>query len=223
MTFRLWGRPSSSRTRKVTMALAELGIDFEYILAGATTGPDGPVSKGGKPYGVVDTPEYLEMNPNGTVPTIDDNGYVLWESNAIVQYLGIKYNAALFYCDDTKIFASASRWMMWDNNQLLTPMRNLRNHLYRLPKAERDPEIAERAQQELIKELSKVERQLGKTEYLAADRWTMADIPMAIRCHRWHLFDIERPEMPNFERYYEAVKVRPSFEATIDPALHANG
>ena len=88
MKLKLWGRPSSARTQKVMLALAELGIEYEYVLASATMGPNGSVAKGGTPFGIVNTFEYRQMNPNGTVPTINDNGYVLWESNAIIQYLG---------------------------------------------------------------------------------------------------------------------------------------
>ena len=60
---KLWGRHSSARTQKVLLALAELGLDFEMILASATMGPDGHVAKGNTAYGVVDTPEYRAMNP----------------------------------------------------------------------------------------------------------------------------------------------------------------
>ena len=70
-------------------ALAEIELEFEFILASATMGPSGHVSKGNKPFGVVDTPEYRAKNPNGRVPTIDDDGFVLWESNSIVRYLAM--------------------------------------------------------------------------------------------------------------------------------------
>ena len=92
MTLQLWGRPSSARTQKVILALSELNLAYEFIKASATMGPKGSVSRGKTPYGIVDTKEYLEKNPNGTIPTINDAGFVLWESNAIVQYLGMKYN-----------------------------------------------------------------------------------------------------------------------------------
>jgi glutathione S-transferase len=75
----------------------------------------------------------------------------------------------------------------------------------------------------LIKEFTIVEEQLGKTEYIAADRWTMGDIPMTIRCHRWHLLDVERPDMPNLTRYYKAIQARPAFQAIADPAMHLDG
>ena len=223
MTFRMWGRPTSARTQKVLLALAELGIEHELILASATMGPGGHVSKGAEPFGVVDTPAYRAMNPNGTVPTIDDNGYVLWESNAIVQYLGMKYDPVLFYGGTAETLGSASRWMMWENDRLIPPMHELVMQLVRLPGSQRDPARAEAARQRLIKEFAIVEDQLGKTAHIAADRWTMGDIPMTIRTHRWHLLDIERPEMPNLSRYYDRVRARPSFAAIGDPAMHLEG
>ncbi|MBE88010.1 MAG: hypothetical protein CMM76_01055 [Rhodospirillaceae bacterium] len=223
MTFKLWGRPTSARTEKVMLALAELNIEHDYILSSATMGPDGSVTKGGKAFGIVDTTEYLAMNPNGTVPTINDNGYVLWESNAIIQYLGMKYDPGLFYDNDIETYGSAARWLMWENNQLIPPMHELVMHLVRLPEDQRDTREAEKARQKLIKEFTIIEEQLGKTEYIAANRWTMGDIPLTIRCHRWHLFDIERPDMPNLSRYYSAVQKRPSFQSIADPAMHVEG
>ena len=59
---------------KALWGLEEAGVDYELTLASGTMGPDGHVSKGGAAFGIVDTPEYREMNPNGTVPTIDDAG-----------------------------------------------------------------------------------------------------------------------------------------------------
>ena len=65
MTIKLYGRPTSARTQKVMLALAELGLEYNYILASATMGPTGSVAKGGKPFGMVHTRKYLEMNPTG--------------------------------------------------------------------------------------------------------------------------------------------------------------
>ena len=222
MQFKLWGRPSSARTQKIMLALAELGIEYQFILASATMGYDGSVAQGYSPYGVVETPEYLSMNPNGTIPTINDNGFILWESNAIVQYLGMNYDPALFFEDSTRIFSSAARWMMWENNQLIPPMHELVMQLVRLPNHERDISKIDAAREKLIEELTIVDSQLKKTEFIAADSWTMGDIPMTIRCHRWHLLDIDRPDMPNLERYYKAVKLRPSFRSISDPEMHIN-
>jgi glutathione S-transferase len=86
MTLKLWGRPTSGRTQKVLWTLAEIGLDFELILASGVMGPGGHISKGNDPYGIVDTSDYRAMNPNGRVPTIDDDGFVL---------LGIEFDRAL--------------------------------------------------------------------------------------------------------------------------------
>jgi glutathione S-transferase len=102
-------------------------------------------------------------------------------------------------------------------------MHSLVMHLIRLSEEQRDPDEAEKARLRLIKEFTIVEEQLGKTEYIAADRWTMGDIPMTIRCHRWHLLDVERPDMPNLTRYYKAIQARPAFQAIADPAMHLDG
>ena len=54
---KLWGRPTSGRTQKVLWTLAEIGLEFEFIMASGEMGPGGHVSKGNQPYGLVDTPD----------------------------------------------------------------------------------------------------------------------------------------------------------------------
>ena len=223
MTLKLWGRPTSARTQKVLLALAELNIEPDFTLSSATMGAGGSITQGNKVYGVVDTPEYLAMNPNGTIPTIDDDGFILWESNAIVQYLGMKYDAKKYYGDDVQTFVSASRWMLWENNELIPPMHLIVRHLIRLPEEERDTQVVEASRAKLIKAFGIMDIQLGRTEYIAADHWTMGDIPMAIRLHRWHLLDIEDLGMKNITRYYQALKARPAFQVIADPAMHIGG
>src|SRR6516162_8536348 len=115
---RIWGRSTSICTQRALWALEETGVPYDLILASATMGPNGHVSKGGAPFGIVDTPAYRAMNPNGTVPTIDDDGFVLWESNAIVLYLAAKYAPRQLYGEDLGRLARASQWMSWTNEHL---------------------------------------------------------------------------------------------------------
>lgn len=223
MAIELWGRPSSARTQKVLLALAELELDFTFTLASATMGPAGHAAKGNAVYGVVDTPDYLAMNPNGTVPTINDGGTILWESNAIVQYLAMTYDPALFFGGDAGVFASASRWMMWENNELIPPMHNYVKHTIRLPNAQRDPALVADARDKLARAWAIVDDQLSKTKHIAADAWTMGDIPITIRVHRWALLNDGRIAHANIARYYEQVRSRASFEAIADPQMHLAG
>lgn len=221
---KLWGRPTSARTQKVLWALSEIGMEFEFILASATMGPGGHVSKGNQPFGIVDTPEYRAKNPNGRVPTIDDNGFVLWESNSIVRYLAMQYAPDLLYGNDIKTFASASRWLDWENNELLPPQVEITVHLVRLPEHQRDPVVLEKARLAFIKRLTIVEEQLGRTRHIAGDRFTYGDISLGIGVHRWFLFGLERPPMPNVERWYADINGRPAFQIwTADPVHHLKG
>ena len=68
-----------------------------------------------------------------------------------------------------------------------------------------------------------VDEQLGRTTHIAADAWTMGDIPMTIRVHRWHLLEVEAPSFPNTARYYDQIRQRPSFAAVADPQMHLVG
>ena len=223
MTIKLYGRPTSARTQKVMLALAELGLEYDYILASATMGPDGSVAKGGKPFGLVHTQKYYDMNPTRKIPTLDDNGYILWESNAIVQYLGMKYDSGLFFGDDIYLCNSALRWMMWENNKLITPMHNVVEQRFRIPAHARDKELQIRSEKMLVDEFMIVEKQLTKTRYIAGNSWSMGDIPISIRCHRFYLLDIPKPKMPNLESYYERIKKRVSFSVIADKSLHIGG
>jgi len=221
---KIWGRPTSARTQKVLWGLAEIGLEFELILASATMGPGGHVSKNNTAYGVVDTPEYLAMNPNGTVPTIKDGDFVLWESNSILRYLAMKYAPDLMYGDDLETFASASRWMDWEADQFLPAQHTLVMNLVRLPPEERDADAVESARQAHLKPLEILNAQFARSEYVAGARFTMGDIPLGMRVHRWHLFDLETSPLPNLDRWYRAIADRPAFQDQIaDPELHLSG
>ncbi len=77
---KIWGRLSSVNVQKVVWAVRELALPHTLTEAGGA-------------FGGLDTPEYGRMNPNRRVPVIDDGGFVLWESNAIVRYLAARYGA----------------------------------------------------------------------------------------------------------------------------------
>ncbi len=221
---KLWGRPTSGRTQKVLWTLEEIGLQFEFILASGTMGPGGHVSKGNKPFGVVDTAEYRAKNPNGRVPTIQDGEFVLWESNSIVRYLAMQYAPDLLYGNDIRTFASASRWLDWENNELLPPQHQMVMHLIRLPEAERDVSVLEQARRDFEKRLKIADDQLRATHCICGDRFTYGDIPLGIRVHRWHVLGLATDSFPNIDRWYREITARPAFNVwTADPANHLEG
>jgi len=108
----LWGRTNSINVMKVLWMLDEIGMKYERKDAGMQ-------------FGVVDTPEYRAMNPNGRVPTIkDDDGTVLFESNTITRYLAARYGQPPLYPAHPPTRARAEMWMDWQLSSLgdMTPV-----------------------------------------------------------------------------------------------------
>src|SRR3954463_1827067 len=97
---KIWGRLSSLNVQKVMICVDELGLDFERVDAGMN-------------FGIVQTPEYKAMNPNSVVPTIEDDGFVLWESNVIVRYLCGKHSIGRLWPTEVHARAEVERWMDW--------------------------------------------------------------------------------------------------------------
>lgn len=105
----IWGRTNSVNAQKALWCAEELGLAYRRIDAGME-------------FGVVGSPQYLAMNPNGRVPTIDDEGFVLWESNAIVRYLALKHGLGTLCPADIRQRADADRWMDWCTASLAGPL-----------------------------------------------------------------------------------------------------
>ena len=214
---KLWGRPNSICTQRVLWACAEAGVDWEMELASATMGPEGHVASGAEPFGHVNTAAYRAMNPNGTVPTMDDGGIILWDSIAIVSHIASKYGPKALYGSDPDVFTRSLQWMCWTNEHLEPLLHTLVMELVRLPPEQRDPGSLQRARKQSIDELGLLEQQLGERAYLTGDHFSMGDIPAGATVHRWMLFDLERPAMPNLENWQSRLHDRQAFQDHIAP------
>ena len=105
---KIWGRNTSSNVQKVMWAVGEIGLPHERIDIGG-------------PFGKNREPAYLAMNPNGLVPTLEEeDGFLLWESNSIVRYLAAKHRAGRLEPADLHARARASDWMDWQLSVLRT-------------------------------------------------------------------------------------------------------
>ena len=221
---KIWGRPTSICTQRALWALVETGVPYVFTLASATMGPAGHVSKGGPAFGVVDTRDYRAMNPNGTVPTIDDHGFVLWESNAIVLYLAAKYAPRQLYGDDVATLARASQWMAWTNEHLEPHLHTLVMELVRLPPSERNPTEAEAAARAILEPLAMLDAHLRRQPFVAGSTFTIGDITLGCSVHRWMLFITDRPRMPSIEAWHERLASRPGFKLHVaPPEFHTSG
>ena len=213
---KIWGRPTSIHTQRVLWALTDADVPYELTLASATMGPNGHVSKGGEAFGIVNTPAYRAMNPNGTVPTIDDDGFVLWESNAILMWLALK-GAPQTLLSDPQSLAQAVQWMSWTNGRLEPLLHTLVMELVRLPEAERSPPRVEAARKAMLDLLIMLEAHLARQPYVGGDRFTIGDIPAGAAVYRWLVFDLARPDMPNIAAWQARLAKRNGFRAHVAP------
>jgi glutathione S-transferase len=202
---KIWGRVNSVNVKKVLWAAEELGLKYERVDAGMQ-------------YGVVKTPEYMAMNPNSVVPTIEDDGFVLWESHSIVRYLCAKHSMGKLCPSDLKARADAERWMDWAFT-LQGAMRDVFWGLIRTPPEKRDPKAIEAGRLRSAQVLEALEKSLAGKTYVTGATFTMGDIPVGCEVQRWMRVPIERPALPNIEAWFERLRQRPAFMKFVDIPL----
>ena len=174
---RVYGAAKSRALRTLWMA-GELGLSFDH----KNYLPRAPETR---------TPEFLALNPNGRVPVIDDDGFVLAESMAINFYLAKKHQSAL-YPADPKLEALALQWSLWETDRLDRQIVNYVRHSTELPQAERKPEIAEAAWQEVVPALDVLEIALTKSAWLAGPAFSVGDLNVASALYRALFVDLAK-------------------------------
>ncbi|HET9735540.1 MAG TPA: glutathione binding-like protein, partial [Burkholderiales bacterium] len=172
----------------------------------------------GMQYGVVNTPEYRKMNPTGLVPTIDDDGFTLWESHTIVRYLCARHSAGTLWPTDLRARADAERWMDWAF-AFQGAMRNVFWGLIRTPPEKRDANAIEDGKKKAIALLPVLEQTLARQPYVAGKSLTMGDIPIGCEVQRYMRVPIERPPFPAVEAWFERLRQRPAFVQHVDLPL----
>ena len=199
---RIWGRKNSINVQKVLWCCAELGLPFERIDAGMA-------------FGVVETPAYRALNPNGRIPTIEDDGYVLWESNTIVRYLATRHGLGSLCPGDLLARFDAERWMDWQLTTLDGPVRTVFWALVRTAADDRDPAAVENAQTEAERALAILDAHLAQRRFVGGETFTMGDIPVGASEYRWMAMDLARAERAHVQRWYERLTERPGFREHV--------
>lgn len=202
---RIWGRISSINVRKVVLCAQVLELDFERIDAGMS-------------HGVVNTPDYLAKNPNGLVPLIEDGGFSLWESNAIVRYLCAREGSTL-YPQNLQRRADAERWMDWQQTTLNRAGGAAFVQWIRTPEAQRDRQVIAASVAMTEPLFAQLDRHLSRHPFMAGDTLTMADIPIACEVHRWWGLPQPRPAWPHIERWYARWLAMPASRGVLDLPL----
>jgi glutathione S-transferase len=202
---KIWGRVNSVNVKKVLWAAEELGLKYERIDAGGE-------------FGVVNTPQYKKMNPNSLVPTIDDDGFVLWESHAIVRYLAAKHGPGTLWPVDLKQRADSDRWMDWAFT-FQSSLRAVFWNLVRTPPEKRDMQAIEEGRKKCAELLAIPDEALASRPYFAGNGLTMGDLPLGCHVQIWMRLPIERPAHPNLARWFDRLCARAAFKKSVDIPL----
>jgi glutathione S-transferase len=202
---RIWGRVNSVNVKKALWCVEELGLTYERVDAGMQ-------------FGVNKTPEYLGMNPTGLVPTLDDDGFTLWESHTIVRYLCAKHSAGSLWPTDLQARADAERWMDFAF-AFQSAMRAVFWGLIRTPPEKRDAKAIEDGVGKSIELAALLDKVLTDKPYVAGAAFTMGDIPIGCEVQRYMRVPIERPALPNLQAWFERLRARPAFAKHVDLPL----
>ena len=196
---RIWGRSSSSNVMKVLWLLDELGLDFERIDVGG-------------PFGGTHTPEYLAINPAGLVPTLEEDAFSLFESNAILRYLGSEYASdSNWYPATSRLRAHTDAWLDLQQTLLTGPLNRVFIGLVRTPSEKRDPAAIAAAALETGRVWTIVEAGLAGCDFLGGAQPSIADVAFGPSLHRWFMLPIDRPELPMLRAWYHRLLTRPAY------------
>ena len=200
----IWGRITSINVRKVIWALQELDMPFERKDAGAA-------------FGVVNTDEYAQLNPNRLVPLMVQGERTLWESNVIVRYLCASQQRL---CPtDPWLRADAERWMDWQQTTFSPAGRDAFIQLFRKPEGAPNMTKVQASVKSTLPLLDMLDHHLSQSPFLAGDDFGMADIPVGCEVHRWKGLPIAHSPRPHLDRWYAAVSQRPATSGVLDVPL----
>jgi glutathione S-transferase len=199
---KIWGRNTSSNVQKVMWAVGEMRLPHQRIDVGGA-------------FGKTKEAAYLAMNPNALVPTLEEDGFILWESNSIVRYLAAKHANRTLEPADLRTRALAHKWMDWQLSVMGPAITPVFWGLIRTPPEKRDANAIAAGKVRTIEAAQLLDGQLGKTSYVAGDAFSYGDIPVGVMTYRYVQLIPERPPTPHLDRWYAAISSREAFKDQI--------
>jgi glutathione S-transferase len=200
------GRANSSNVQKVLWCCEELGIPFEREDYGAV-------------FGNTTTTEYLSLNPNARVPTVIEDGFVLWESNSIIRYFAARDGEGTLYPTDLRARAMGERWMDWQLSVLNPGMVPVFWGLIRTPEDKRDWDAIRAGRDRWSAAYKILDGFLADNEFCSGGGFSVGDIPVGVVTYRWFSLPIEREDYPHLARWYGEIQKRPGFQEHVNQPL----
>lgn len=201
---RILGRVTSSNVRKVLWTADLIGIDYAH-------------EDWGLPLRDPNVMEFLALNPNATVPVIVDGDFVLWESSAIMRYLGETRRSGLWPADAAER-GLVDQWLTWQATELLPSWLYAVTALLGRNPAFADPDRIAESLMRWTARMRILDAQLARGGGFAANgRLSLADLALALSSHRWFSTPFDRPPLPAVSEHYERLGETPEGQKYLGP------
>lgn len=201
----IYGSPRTSAGRCFWM-LEELGLPYEVKTLNMS-------EKEHK------SPDYLKLNPNGKVPVLIDDGFVIWESVAINQYLAEKYKPELLG-QNPQERGLIQQWSVWAMVEFQPPLVDLIIQMMFVPEDKRDANVIARAKEKVPPTLKILDQALAGQDFVVGNRLTVADFNLASVVNIAQALRFELDTYPNVVRWFGRMKDRPSYKRLSDMRSH---
>jgi glutathione S-transferase len=166
----------------------------------------------GRGYESTASDAFRSVSAFGVVPVIDDAGFILRESQAIVRYLATKHGRADLFPDEMRERFRVEAWMDWATTDVYQEVRPaFQGLVFKLPEFD-DPKIIANAITGWTRQMERLEAQLrADGPYMAGPEFTIADIPIGLIVNRWYMTPFDKPDLPTIADYYALLKERPAY------------
>jgi glutathione S-transferase len=194
----VWGRANSTNVIKVLWLCEELNLRFDRKDVGG-------------PFGGLQTPEFLALNPNGVIPVIEDDGGVVWESHSILRFLSQRYGSGDLYPVEPVVRSHVERWLDWHISTLAPALNPVFVALYRTPAEKRDQATLDAMIERLSAAMRRLDSHLDAHPFIAGASFSIADIAFGNSVWRWFAFPFEKPRLAHLERWQSRLSDRPGY------------
>ncbi len=201
---KVWGRKTSSNVQALMWCIGELDLEYERFDAGHI-------------YGGTDTPEFIAMNPNQTVPVLQDGADdPLWETGAILRYLSSRYANDAFWPKELLARSDVDKWAEWAKLNIAVGFTvPIFWKVVRTTPNDQNPIAIQAAVTSLENKLRIAEQKFATTDYLAGNNFTLADIQFGHLLFRYYDIDIKRGKFPAVKAYYDRLTKRPAYQTHV--------
>ena len=193
---KILGRTDSINVRKVLWLCDELHLPYQR-------------EDWGRGFRSPKEQEFIQLNPNATIPVLIDEELTLWKSNSIIRYLANAYGGSALYPTEPKTRALIDQWIDWQGIELNNSWVYALMHIIRNSPEHQDQKEVEKSIQAWNSMMLILENQLANTQaYVAGQQFSLADIPIGLSVQRWYLTPFEKPDCPHVKRYYDLLSQR---------------